>query len=109
MTTHVDHPEAQSGAAQIYQLRDLADRPVEVMKEITESGMPALITLRGRMLAVITPFAEGDLESALVSSALKAGATEGLEARDRSLKSTEEMALKLGIDLPAYKDRDISH
>jgi prevent-host-death family protein len=51
----------------IYTMRDLNQRTAEVMTEIQEHG-PAFITKHGRFIAVITPLAAGQVESAVLSA-----------------------------------------
>ncbi|MGW6880816.1 hypothetical protein ACWGEU_11210 [Streptomyces goshikiensis] len=114
MTTEVSRTEAQPAAQLVFQMRELSNDTARVMREIRESGQPALITLRGRFVAVITPLPEGELESKMISAALEtSGAAEAPAMRQlfegASPRTTEEFAEELGIDdLPAYKDRDPS-
>lgn len=91
----------------IVTMRDLSQRTAQIMREITKSQEPVLVTLRGRFVAAIMPLAEGEWESKLVSAVLAEAATktEGfLSSTDE--KSTEEFAKELGISLdedPASK------
>ncbi|MEH0517334.1 hypothetical protein QBC31_43010 [Streptomyces sp. B21-079] len=111
MTTYATRPEVQPGARQVFKMRELSNDTARVMREISESGEPALITLRGRFVAVITPLTDGDLESKLISAALESGALETrqlLEAQETSPLSTQEAAQELGVEVPEYGDRDPS-
>ncbi|MGW1768278.1 hypothetical protein ACWCQL_30075 [Streptomyces sp. NPDC002073] len=73
--TQVD-PRVDAAAAHVYKMRDLSLRTSEVIREINASGQPALITLRGRFVAMITPLANSDLQERLISTALEAGSAE---------------------------------
>jgi antitoxin (DNA-binding transcriptional repressor) of toxin-antitoxin stability system len=88
-------------------MRELSLHTAQVMKKLSDSGKPALITLRGRFVAVITPLAPGDMESKLISAALaeSAAATHDL-LEPVGARSTEEVAEELGVNVPDYKDRD---
>ena len=68
-------PRLDSAAAHVYKMRDLSLRTSEVMREIAESGHPALITLRGRFVAMITPLADSDLVGKQISAALEVGSS----------------------------------
>lgn len=110
MTTSVRRSEVQPGARQVFKMRELSNDTARVMREITESGRPALITLRGRFVAMITPLNEGELESKLISAALESGTEESRQylQQGEGPLSTEEVAQELGFDVPAYPDRDPS-
>lgn len=69
-------PRMDAAAAHVYKMRDLSLRTSEVIREINDSGQPALITLRGRFVAMITPLANSTLEGKLISAALEVGASE---------------------------------
>lgn len=50
-------------------IRDLGDHPSRVMRETTATGEPALVTNRGRPVAVILPVDEDALEDWLLANA----------------------------------------
>lgn len=52
--------------ANLYTLRDLAQRTEDVIREIAESGEPAVITRHGRFLALITPLTDKQVESEIL-------------------------------------------
>jgi antitoxin (DNA-binding transcriptional repressor) of toxin-antitoxin stability system len=58
MADHDDTP--------VYTLNDLAQNTARIMAEIEESGKPALITRRGRFIAVITPLT-GEIEGTVLA------------------------------------------
>jgi antitoxin (DNA-binding transcriptional repressor) of toxin-antitoxin stability system len=93
----------------MFNMRELSQRTAQVMKEISDSGEPALITLRGRFVALITPLTNGELESKLISAALADGVAETHQSlEDHPPLSTEDVARKLGIEVPSYGDRDVA-
>lgn len=61
-------------SSQTYTMRELNQRTAEVMREINDSGRPAAITRRGRFIALITPLASEQVESAALQAALNAAA-----------------------------------
>jgi hypothetical protein len=104
-------PDTQPAAQQVFSMRELSLHTAQVMKKLSDSGKPALITLRGRFVAVITPLTAGDLESKLISAALAESAAvagTNLMEPEGSPRSTEEVAKELGVNVPDYKDRDTS-
>ncbi|MEV8550204.1 hypothetical protein AB0L04_10305 [Streptomyces glaucescens] len=111
MATYATRSETRPEARHVFNMRELSLHTARVMKEIRESGKPAVITLRGRFVAVITPLTDGDLESRLITAALEEGAAETRNFLEGEAvpRSTEEVAKELGIDVPQYADRDVSH
>ena len=67
-----------SGRALGYTIRDLVQRPGQVMDEIRKCQRPAYITRHGRFLATVTPLAPGQVESAVLAAmAREIGQREG--------------------------------
>ncbi len=61
-----------------YTMRDLVQRPDQVMDEIRKHQRPAYITRHGRFLATIRPLAPGQVESAVLAAmAREIGQREG--------------------------------
>lgn len=110
MTTYLPRPDASSETRLVFTMRELSNETARVMREISEAEQPALITMRGRFVAVITPLAEGELENKLISAALERSSaeTDRFLAEDSSPQSTEELAEELGVAIPEYGDRDPS-
>lgn len=109
MATETDLLGTRPAAKQVYKMRELSQYTARVIQEISDSGEPALITLRGRFVAVIKPLADGELEGRLISAALEQSAVETYGSLGgRPPLSTEEAAERLGIALPPYSDRDVS-
>ncbi|KNX36982.1 type II toxin-antitoxin system Phd/YefM family antitoxin [Luteipulveratus halotolerans] len=61
-----------SETTQIYTMRELSMDTPRVMREINERGRPAVITRRGRFVALITPLADAEVESVALSAAVAA-------------------------------------
>lgn len=53
-----------------YTMRELNQNTAKVLREINESGEPALITRQGRPIALITPLADAQVESAVLGAVL---------------------------------------
>ncbi len=69
---------AGDGEALGYTMRDLVQRPDQVMDEIRKHQRPAYITRHGRFLATIRPLAPGQVESAVLAAmAREIGQREG--------------------------------
>lgn len=54
-----------------YTMRELNQNTAKVLREINESGEPALITRQGRPIALITPLAEDRVEAAVLGAVLE--------------------------------------
>lgn len=81
--------------SRIYTLAELHLHTADVLREINESGEPAVITRHGRFLAVITPVAGINLEGKLIGEFLK----ESPHLDDEILEgvTTEELRAELGL------------
>lgn len=54
-------------APRIYTMTELNQQTARVLEEVNESGRPAVITRHGRFLALLSPLAAGQVESAALS------------------------------------------
>ena len=54
-------------APRVYTMTELNQQTARVLEEVNESGRPAVITRHGRFLAMLTPLAAGQVESAALS------------------------------------------
>ncbi len=91
-------------------MRELNQHTADVIREINESGKPALITRHGRFVAAIYPLASQDVEAQMVSDALTKVENSGQFIGTHTLSEvseTPDVAQRLGIQLPRYRDRDV--
>ena len=58
-------------SSHLYTMRELNQNTAKVLREINESGEPALITRQGRPIALITPLAEERVEAAVLGAVLE--------------------------------------
>jgi prevent-host-death family protein len=54
-----------------YTMRELNQNTAKVLREINESGQPALITRQGRPIALIAPLADERVEAAVLGALLE--------------------------------------
>ena len=54
-------------APRVYTMTELNQQTARVLEAVNESGRPAVITRHGRFLAMLTPLAAGQVESAALS------------------------------------------
>lgn len=95
----------RNAEARVYSMRELNQSTSEVIREIVEDNEPGLITRRGRIIAVIIPLAADQVESAAIGAALGEGKrrAEALGHTNPSrVRSTEDAARDLGVNLPHY-------
>lgn len=86
----------QADGSHIYTMRELNHETPRVIREINENGRPAVITRRGRFVALISPLADRGVESAALSAALD-------EAPDRAqLLGEENVGSLVDIDEAAH-------
>lgn len=96
------YAESQLSSAHTYTMRQLNQQTAEVLREINESGTPAAITRHGRFIALITPLANKDVESAVLDAVVDAAENSSQLRGERTaerLLSTEELAEELGINI----------
>jgi len=95
--------DTRTNSGQSYTMRELNQHTAQVLSEINENGLPAVITRRGRVIAVITPVADEAVESAMIRAALESAETSaqlrGLRTGARAL-TPEEAAEELHVNLP---------
>ncbi len=100
--------------------RELNQDTSGVLRRLMESGDPALVTLRGRFVAVITPIEPGTVEQAALQAAIRSRRAEkgpgefsedhvlesffGDDARERSVITVAEAAARLGLDPAEFQD-----
>lgn len=79
----------------IFKVSDLNQDTAGVLKEINESGRPAVVTKHGRFVAMITPLEGRNVEGLLVGALLRSHPpVEGVESM-----SSSEIARSLGVEL----------
>jgi antitoxin (DNA-binding transcriptional repressor) of toxin-antitoxin stability system len=94
----------------IYTMRQLNQQTAEVLQEINDDGHHAMITKRGRFIAMIVPLIGKNIESTVVGAIV-----DEIEQRQQltgertleSLKTTDEVARELGVRLRDYPDEDV--
>lgn len=92
-------------SGQSYTMRELNQRTAQVLREINESRSSAVITRRGRIIAVITPVADDAIESAMIRAAIdeaeNSSQLRGLHTATGAL-TTEQVAEELDVRLPPH-------
>lgn len=94
--------ESQLGSTQTYTMRELNQHTADVIREINESGNPAAITRHGRFVALITPLANAEVESAVLSAVIDAAENSSQlrgEHTSEALQTPQELAKELGVHL----------
>jgi prevent-host-death family protein len=83
-----------------YSMRELNQNTARVLREINESGEPALITRQGRPVALITPLANERTEAAVLGAVLES--VSELSGREplSEVHSAEEVARELDVNHP---------
>src|ERR1700733_9748512 len=91
-------------------MRQLNQQTAEVLKEINDDGRPAMITKRGRFIAMIVPLVGADIESTVVGAIIDeveySRQLTGEHTLER-LRTTDEIANELEVRLPGYPDGDV--
>src|ERR1700677_3108345 len=93
----------------IYTMRQLNQQTADVLKEINDQGSPAMITKRGRFIAMIVPLIGADIESTVVGAIVDEIEHRGQLTGERTLgrlRTTGEIADELGVRLPDSPDAD---
>jgi prevent-host-death family protein len=94
---------------QLYTMRQLNQRTADVLREINETGRPALITRHGRFVAMIVPLANAGVEGAIAGKLLDEMELRGELLGEHTVEeaaSSESVARELDLSLPSYPDRD---
>ena len=94
----------------IYTMRQLNQQTAEVLKEINDDGRPAMITKRGRFIAMIVPLVSANIESTVVNAIVEEvehGRQLTGEHTLENLRTTGEIVDELDVSLPDYPDRDV--
>ena len=76
-------------SSQTYTMRELNQRTADVMREINESGRPAAITRRGRIIAVITPMANANVEAIALEAVIAAAENDSQLVGERTITKAE--------------------
>jgi antitoxin (DNA-binding transcriptional repressor) of toxin-antitoxin stability system len=84
-------------------MRQLNQQTAEVLKEINDDGRPAMITKRGRFIAMIV---ESTVVNAIVEEVEHGRQLMG-EHTLENLRATGEITDELDVSLPDYPDRDV--
>ena len=77
--------------ALVFAMRELNQRTAPTIKEIERTGMPAVLTNHGRIVAVITPIAPGQVERRVLPEMAR-------QAAKRSPAGTEPPTVRVGDD-----------
>ncbi|MEV7252596.1 hypothetical protein [Streptomyces cyaneofuscatus] len=56
-------PDISLGNARVVTMRELANRPSQIMRELNESNQPAVVTKHGKFVALIQPLAGARVEA----------------------------------------------
>jgi antitoxin (DNA-binding transcriptional repressor) of toxin-antitoxin stability system len=94
----------------IYTMRQLNQQTADVLKEINDQGSLAMITKRGRFIAMIVPLVGANIESAVVGAIVDEVEHRGQLTGERTLerlRTTGQVADELGVRLPDYPDADV--
>jgi prevent-host-death family protein len=59
--------KANLGNAKIYTMRELNQRTAQVVEEVNQSGVPAIVTKHGRFVALIMPLQDAHIETMVLS------------------------------------------
>lgn len=94
MRIHSDSSLTGLGDAPIYTMRDLNQHTAEVIQQVNESGRPAAITRHGRFVALLTPLANANVESAMIDALLEETETTD-DSQVGAIYSAEEAADRL--------------
>lgn len=90
-------PPTQIASSPTYSMRELNQNTAKVIKEINESGEPALITRQGRPVALITPLANERVEAAVLAAALESTSVMNITQSEGGIHSGEEVGKELGF------------
>jgi prevent-host-death family protein len=96
--------QTRRDSAQLYTMRELNQHTADVIREINESGQPAVITRHGRFVAIISPLTGTDVETVALSAIIENATNRPQLLGQRTTASpetAEELAQNLGITLPA--------
>lgn len=80
-----------------YTMRELNQNTAKVLREINESGVPALITRQGRPIALLTPLADERVEAAVLGAVLESVPQLTGEEPLSEVRGPEEVARDAGI------------
>lgn len=90
-------PLAQVASSHTYSMRELNQNTAHVIREINESGEPALITRQGRPVALITPLANARVEAAVLAAALESSSSMNVSESVGKVRTSEEVGRDLGF------------
>src|ERR1039457_1970275 len=91
-------------------MMQLNQQTAEVLKEINDDGRPAMITKRGRFIAMIVPLVSANIESTVVNAIVEEvedGRQLTGEHTLENLRTTGGIAEDIDVSLPAYPERDV--
>lgn len=80
-----------------YTMRELNQNTAKVLREINESGEPALVTRQGRPIALITPLADEHVEATMLGAFLESIPQLTGEEPLSEVREPEEVAKDAGI------------
>jgi len=83
--------------ARTYTMRELSQRTAQVIDEINDNGRPSLLTKHGRIVALVTPLRDADVESIVLSRGPLADELQSRINEDSELMtySTEEVTERI--------------
>ena len=90
-------PQAQVASSHTYSMRELNQNTAHVIREINESGEPALITRQGRPVALITPLANVRVEAAVLTAARESVSVLNTAESVGKIHTSEEVGRDLGF------------
>lgn len=90
-------PLAHVASSHTYSMRELNQNTAQVIREINESGEPALITRQGRLVALLTPLANARVEAAVLAAALESVSAMNTAGSVGKIHPSEEVGRDLGL------------
>lgn len=85
----------------VYTMRELNHETAKVIEEINESGLPAVVTRRGRPVALIRPLANERVEAAVLDAVIESVETKSQLVGNHTLSrvmDSDEVAEAAGIE-----------
>ena len=82
-------------APRVYTMTELNQQTARVLEEVNESGRPAVITRHGRFLALLSPLAAGQVESAALSRGPLADDLRAARLAAESSSSADDVAAEV--------------
>lgn len=90
--------DSRVASSHTYNMRELNQNTAKVLREINESGEPALITRQGRPVALITPLANARVEAAVLGAVLESASQLSGKEPLSEVHDADEVAREVGIN-----------